>query len=489
VAALIFTALLSLWPLSQHWSADPQYHFGYLVPMLAGILAMRRWQTRPPPGTPLGVAKIASIIAAVLFPPLWILQQPNPDWRLLNWLATGTCGLLLAAIAGLRGGAPWVRHFAFPAFFLLTAVPWPTGLEWSITQGLMRWVATATAEVLSLFGVPAVAQGNLVEIAAGTLGVDLACSGIRSLQSSLMMAFFLGELYRFSTARRCALIVLAVIIALITNIGRVLVLAGLATSQGLDAIDRWHDPAGTVLVTVCFALLWVTAALLGRHFTHPPEASAEAAPHAVAYRGPIALAAWMAVCVAATALWFRRAEAPQPTPWAFTPPPQAAAVPIDADALAMLKFDKGAGWRWHDADGLQWIGYHFLWHPGPARSRMLLSMHRPDVCLPAVGLRLLEDRGTVTAHIRDGLDVPFHAYRFATNSGPLFVYYALYRNGAPIFAGSDGVRRACFRAVADRQRSLDQEVLQLAVLGADTAPDADAALQKLCHGLLRGTGH
>jgi exosortase len=485
VAALLFTALLSIWPLSQHWSADPQYHFGFLVPLLAGVLSIRRWRTRPPPGPPSGFAKLAIIIAGALFLPLWIFLQPNPDWRLLNWLATTVCGILLVAIAAMHGGQAWLRHFAFPSFFLLTAVPWPTGMEWSITQALMRWVATATAEILSLCGVPAVAQGNLLEVAAGTLGVELACSGIRSLQPALMMALFLGELFRFATGRRFALFVLAIVTALVTTIGRVLVLAVVANAQGLGAIDRWHDPAGTVLVTVCFVLLWGVAMLLGRGFRNPRATVATAPTMAVGFGWPLFLGAWMAVSIVATALWFRGGETPQPTPWAFSPPAQAAAESIDADALAMLKFDQGAGWRWHDTDGLQWIGFHFRWYPGPARSRMLLSMHRPDICLPAVGLRLQEDRGTVNARVSNGLEIPFHAYRFATASGPLFVYYTLYRNGAPILAGGESVRRACFRAVADRQKSLDQEVLQLAVLGCDTADAADAALRKISSTLLR----
>ena len=150
----------------------------------------------------------------------------------------------------------------------------------------------------------------------------------------------------------------------------------------------------------------------------------------------------------------------------------------------MLRFDEGGGWRWHDSAGLQWIGHHFRWLPGPARSRMVLSMHRPDICLSAIGLRLLEDRGAVIARM-DSRQIPFQAYRFATGSKSLFVYYALYRNGAPILASSDSVRRACFHAVADRQQALDQEVLQLAVLGCDTSAEADAAFQKMTSTLLR----
>jgi hypothetical protein len=193
----------------------------------------------------------------------------------------------------------------------------------------------------------------------------------------------------------------------------------------------------------------------------------------------------MAVSIGGAALWFREGGNPRRAPWTFSPPAQATAESIDPDARAMLNFDEGAGWRWNDSAGLQWIGYSFRWRPGPARSRMLLSMHRPDICLPAVGLQLLEDRGRIDAQIDDALEISFHAYRFATDSGPLFVYYALYRNGAPVFADRDSVRRACFRAVADRQRWLDQDVLQLAVLGCETAEAADAALRSLGGTLLR----
>jgi hypothetical protein len=54
-------------------------------------------------------------------------------------------------------------------------------------------VAGSAVEVLGWVGVPAAEQGNLIEIAAGTVNVNEACSGVRSLQSSFMAALFLGE--------------------------------------------------------------------------------------------------------------------------------------------------------------------------------------------------------------------------------------------------------------------------------------------------------
>jgi exosortase len=483
IPVILYVALLSFWPLASHWSADPQYHFGYLVPALTLFLAALRWKSRP---APKASGRSAVVLAAVLFAmflPAWIVLQPNPDWRLLNWSATGLCVAFLLACAAALGGTAWARHFAFPAFFLLTAVPWPTELEWPVTQGLMRGVATTAAEVLSLCGIPAIAQGNLVEIASGTLGVDVACSGIRSLQPSLMMALFLGEVFRFDLSRRLALFFAAVVIAVITNVGRVLILASVAAAKGFSAIDAWHDPAGTLLMTICFALTWGAALLIGRGYSPAQSGDVGGAARVPPWGWSCLGMLWIAASVGAGEAWYRHGPAQTGTPWTFTVPDEAQSVPIDAEARAMLRFDRGAGWKWQAGPAQEWIGYDMIWDSGPARSRMLLSMHRPDICLAAVGLRLLEDRGVIWAEA-NGVRIPFQAYVFESSRGPLHVYYALYRAGEPVLERESSVRNACLRAVTEGRRTVDQRVLQLAVAGTSRAQSADAALAELLRATL-----
>jgi hypothetical protein len=64
-----------------------------------------------------------------------------------------------------------------------------------------------TVASLNLFHISAVQHGNVIEVKTGLLGIDEACSGIRSLQATLMVSLFLGELYRAATLRRVVLIV------------------------------------------------------------------------------------------------------------------------------------------------------------------------------------------------------------------------------------------------------------------------------------------
>src|SRR5207244_3102094 len=90
------------------------------------------------------------------------------------------------------GGTPWLRHFAFAVLFMLVAVPWISLVEQPIVQGLMRAVAAIASETVTLFGIPAQLEGNLIRINNGLVGVNEACSGVRSLQTSLMIGLLFG---------------------------------------------------------------------------------------------------------------------------------------------------------------------------------------------------------------------------------------------------------------------------------------------------------
>src|SRR5262249_50263272 len=165
------------------------------------------------------------------------------------------------------GGRAWVRHFAFPVAFILVAVPWPTMLETPIIQGLMRVVASVAAQMTMLLGIPAHVQGNLIGVSNGLVGVNEACSGIRSLQTSLMIGLLFGELKRLSIGRRVALIIGAVAVALFTNFVRAVFLVVVAATKHISAVSRWHDIAGYTIIALVFVGTMGLAHLLGSRKT------------------------------------------------------------------------------------------------------------------------------------------------------------------------------------------------------------------------------
>ena len=478
---LVFSALwlVVCSHLALHWQLNPQYSFGWLVPPLSLYLARRRWNTRPAPNAgEVRWAKRLMVAIAATFFPAWLIAQPNPDWRLISWVLTAEIvGLTVAAVADI-GGVRWMRHFAFPVCFILIAVPWPSIIEQPVIQGLMRLVAAVTVELLNLWRIPALQHGNVIEIGAGLLGVDEACSGVRSLQATLMASLFLGEMSRFDVARRVFLVGIGLAVALICNVGRAFLLAWNAAHQGLGAVDEWHDPAGFTILTICFVVVWLIALLLARGDSEPSPATDVPRSSGLPARFAAGLAVWFAFVFIATEIWFR-AAAPPSIGWRIVPPVDSRELPIEPRAAEMLKSDRTTAATW--ANGRErWVMYFLEWRPGPSRSRILARMHRPEHCLPASGLRLAADRGTITVEAQ-GLAIPFRAYTFEQKKEPIFVYFCLWQSRSPTrqaLAFDESTRLASLQSVAWRERNLGQQIAELAVFGYTDPAQADAALQR-----------
>jgi len=269
--------------LSYMWESNEQYAFGWFVPVLAIGLVLSKWSSRPAPepAQPPRSFLITIGILALLFLPARVVHEVNQDWAMFSWLITLTIvGLTLYAVF-LIGGWPWVKHFGFAICFILVAVRWPYRIENSLTYRLMSLVTTVTVEALGVLGVPAVQHGHLIEVSTGTVGVDEACSGIRSVQSSIMAALLMGELYRLRLWARAALLAFGLLFAFLFNVARTMFLTWQADAHGVDAIDKWHDPAGISITVACFLSLWAIAVLVAKRWsTKAPEISPTSGPPA-----------------------------------------------------------------------------------------------------------------------------------------------------------------------------------------------------------------
>src|SRR4029077_17421607 len=237
--------------LSGEWLVNEQYNYGWFVPFFALYLFWLRWQDRPPPEIPNSKSQVPNkwivafigIAALFLLLPVRLFEIATPEWRPLGWIHAAAVATLALLYLWCVGGKPWVGHVAFPVAFFFVAVPWPTAVEVPIIQGLMRSVADVAAETAMLLGIPAQVEGNLIRVSTGLVGVNEACSGIRSLQTSLMIGLLFGELKRLSVLRRVALVVGAVIIAVFANFVRAVFLVTVAATENVSEVNRWHDLA------------------------------------------------------------------------------------------------------------------------------------------------------------------------------------------------------------------------------------------------------
>jgi len=270
-------ALLALWfllcrHLSSEWSVNEQYSYGWFVPFFALFLFWLRWEDRGESKKEeverrkrnRRIAFAIGTVALLLLFPIRLFEVANPDWRPLGWGHATAVVVITFIVVWSAGGWSWVRHFAFPILFIFVAVPWITPIEEPIVQGLMRTVAAVATETITLLGVPAQLEGNLIRVSTGLVGVNEACSGVRSLQTSIMIGLLFGELKRLSTPRRVILILGALAIAILANFARAFFLVWVTANENVAAVERWHDFAGYTIVAVVFIGSLALAAFLNR---------------------------------------------------------------------------------------------------------------------------------------------------------------------------------------------------------------------------------
>jgi exosortase len=521
---LIFCVLACFWSvliyqLGAQWSVYPQYHYGWTVPLLCGYLIWRRIQQpllgasqsdassdpclTAAAGRPWRFRGSALLLAlcALAYGPTRVLHEANPIWRLTSLLLALEVIVITLCFICLIGGFPALHRFIFPICFFLVAVPWPSGLENFLVQSLTRWNVAATVELLGLVGVPAIQHGNVIEIGAGVVGIDEACSGIRSLQATFMISLFLGEFYLLSAGRRALCVLAGIACSFLFNVARTSFLTWVGATKGTTAIAHWHDPAGVTILLACFLSLWLLARLLARSENrlnaNPRPPASFSVWRSVLSRAPhvssliliaCALGAWLALVEVGTELWFRSHEKRSQTASAWDLNSDAAGlgftkVEIPGDILGQFRADQAAQRLWRDADGNAWQLFYFRWLPGDSLDKrvavQLAKTHGPEKCLPAIGMTLKNDLGVITVSAGD-MKLAFHQYLFTAEGRPLHVFYGLYEDtaGSAVLANRRKDSASRLAAALAGSRNYGQRLLEIAISGPERPLDARAALTR-----------
>jgi exosortase len=477
-----------IYKLTTDWSTNPQFECGFFVPAFILYLLARRWSDRPipdpqPHGIVLGTA-IVLLLALLL--PIRVVQEANPDWRPLNWVHAGIIvGLSILGIAAV-GGKSWARHFGLPFFLIFFCLPWTLSFEQAMVKELTGGVARVTVELLNLIGIPALQRGNIIDVAAGSVGVADACSGMRSLAGTLMASAFFGEYYRLGALRRLLLIAGGAFIAFFLNLVRTFFLAWRTAAEGEQAVSTWHDPAGYTIFLISFAALWFIARLAARG-----SAPLEATPaHAIPVRR---LPTWAMACAALwlvgvyvlTEAWyrFREGKLVASADWTLQWPEESHTfrfARLPDEVRSILRYSEGTSAVLEWPDGVTWRLVLLEWEPGRS-SAQLATMHRPDICLPAAGHSLISHAAPIEVPARDSVII-LDGSVFETHGSATYVYRCLWEDRTAAGVASQrrfdmSIRGRVLSSWYGR-RNLGQRLLQIAVSGARTEAEAREEIRR-----------
>lgn len=256
------------------WQLRDEYAFGFIVPFFVAYILFDRWP------------RIAGVLVApaeeeagggVPQPPL------DPPWLrvLMTTMATGlmvggsivfflgamyrgvegsnliTSNMLAFGFAMVVFGTvylysdkrndgqavPVSRRFRLTAMFLFPAIIWMLSVPMfhavhhAISTFLMNQVAVVVFQTFDILGFAIIQEGSILKLPNGDVGVEDACSGIRSLTACLFAGSFLGAVYFEQLWKKVFMVGTAMVFAFINNIFRSLFLTAWAYAKGPEALN------------------------------------------------------------------------------------------------------------------------------------------------------------------------------------------------------------------------------------------------------------
>jgi exosortase len=392
------------WP---EWRANPDLSHAFFAPLIFLLLIWESRRQGPARWLPAGRGPVLALggvlgLGFVLFALAGLLAA-SLAWShalVLFVLAASLCcfltgGLILLADERVRV-VPfnWISLTAI--FLWILAAPLPNGTYSRLTLALQVWVTGGVLQTLHLLGIPAQQHGNLIELVRTTVGVEEACSGIRSLLSCTYAGFFFAAWQVRRPAGRLFLIITAPLLALGMNFLRSLTLTLLANA-GTEIAGFWHDVTGFAILAVTALLLALLAILLEDKpaapapVAAPPDLAPPAGPRRMFFAS-LAVTVALAVFFVASSRPVTRESRPAPALNLLLPavvPGWQVVTPDNlyqfADILQTTHLLERTYLRKRsDTDFIQFTVYVAYWPAGQAAVSRVAS-HTPDACWPGAG--------------------------------------------------------------------------------------------------------
>ena len=259
---LVFSPVLWAW--LRFAAGDDLASYVLVIPLLAGMLVVRRWPAvemlhvpAPRLAAGFGITAAAGLAAA------WWLARTGGSagpW----WLAVGMLAYvsgLLAAAAGTVGRSV-LKSLAFPAGLLVFLAPLPLPVVGALETLLQHASAEAAAWLFPLAGISTYREGLAFQLPEITLRVAPECSGIRSTLVLFITSLIAGYLFLDRIRHRVIFSALILPLGIARNAFRIVTIGWLCTYHGPEMIHSpIHHRGGPVFFALSMvplaALLWI----------------------------------------------------------------------------------------------------------------------------------------------------------------------------------------------------------------------------------------
>lgn len=245
---------LGLW--DRWFAVDSYYSHGILIPFVSAFFI---WKQRrllaeiPRSSSPWGFRFIVIGL---------IIHLLSANLR-INFTSGFSFLIVLIGFVLHFWGTKIFRKIWFPVCFVFFMLPLPLIAITGISFRLKIIAATIAAKLLNHLGIQAVRDGSMIYMRHAYVVVEDVCSGLRSLISLLALGSVFAYLFRGPAWKKIVIVAMAVPIAVITNVCRVIILSVISEIWGSQYAEGFiHDATGFLVFALAFILLMSTVNLL-----------------------------------------------------------------------------------------------------------------------------------------------------------------------------------------------------------------------------------
>ncbi len=241
-----------VWLYERYVSSDSYYSHGFLIPfVVAGLIWLKRGQLKNIKWE-CNLWGLVLIIFSLFLHLLSILTE-------VFFVSGFSILFLVFGITLFLFGKEITKMILFPLSFLVFMFPLPLTAINAISFSMKMFATKSAVFILKIFTqIPMKNEGFQILFPHASLVVGNPCSGLRSLISMLALGSVFAYLLRTGLLKKTLLFLLAVPIALISNIIRIILLClGVYIYGGHMAKGFFHDFTGYLAFTIAFISLWV----------------------------------------------------------------------------------------------------------------------------------------------------------------------------------------------------------------------------------------
>lgn len=249
LALLVFAFQDGLEHLIVRWNTQEEYSHGYLIPLVSAYLI---WQRRDFLNTlefksswmPIGLVALGLLISVV--------GEISALYILIHFAIV----LIILAMAWSLMGWNAFKHVLFPLGLLIFAVPLPYFLEATLTADLQLISSKLGVAFIRLFGIPVLAEGNVIDLGIYKLQVVEACSGLRYMYPLMGVGFIIAYMYQVEMWKRILVFLSTIPITILMNSLRIGIIGILVENWGTEMAEGFlHYFEGWIIFIACLAIL------------------------------------------------------------------------------------------------------------------------------------------------------------------------------------------------------------------------------------------